>query len=384
VSAGRPERVGFLIDRWGAERGGAEAAMAALAERVAARGAEVIIFAERADEARMPRGARWERVRGPGLTRTRREARLAAALVGASAHAGCDVTIGMRHLALVDLYWPHGGSYRASLAARRESQGRTLEARPGGRHRVFLELEHALLSGRGAKRIVCVSELVREELAREYPACADRLVVVENGVDLERFHPRERSVAGSGLREELELPYGTPLLAFSARDPELKGLPRLLRALEGMREIPWKLLVAGARSPAKWVAAASRRAILPRVTFREHVDPVALAAGADLCVLPTWRDTSSLVVLEALAAGTPVVTTRRAGAADTITSSAVGTVLPDPADVAALQEALRDWLERLAHGPIDRAPIRGAVEHRDRKPWLDALATLVEDLASRV
>ena len=68
--------------------------------------------------------------------------------------------------------------------------------------------------------------------------------------------------------------------------------------------------------------------------------PVALAAAYDLAVLPTWRDTSGLVVLEALASGTPVVTTARAGAAEALSDPRAGTVLARPGDVEALAAAI--------------------------------------------
>jgi hypothetical protein len=141
-----PVRVGFLIDRWQPDRGGAERAMADLAAWLAERGHEPRVLDVRAPFA---------------LTRGRRARALGQALVSAAQEAGCDVTVGIRHLPRVDLYWPHAGSHAEALRGARSARaGRLLapeEVRAGGRHRTFLEMERELLEGGGARRIACVS-----------------------------------------------------------------------------------------------------------------------------------------------------------------------------------------------------------------------------------
>jgi glycosyltransferase involved in cell wall biosynthesis len=97
-----------------------------------------------------------------------------------------------------------------------------------------------------------------------------------------------------------------------------------------------------------------------------------------VCALPTWRDTCGLSVLEALASGVCVVTTRRAGAAACVVDERAGLVLdrPEPAPLAA---ALADLLARAP----DRAAARACVASRDCKPWLDRLVRELEQLAIR-
>ena len=87
------------------------------------------------------------------------------------------------------------------------------------------------------------------------------------------------------------------------------------------------------------------------------------------------------MVLESLAAGTPVVTTARAGAASAIAGEGVGSVLGDPGDVGALEDAVGSWLERIRAGSVDRELVRGAVDGRDREAWLEELADVVTELA---
>jgi UDP-glucose:(heptosyl)LPS alpha-1,3-glucosyltransferase len=385
-SVGR--RIGFLIDRWEAERGGAERALTRFASYLIERGHEVHAFALSAS-AGAP--GRFHRVRGgwaKGLRRSSFERQLARRLVDAAEEAECEVTIGIRHLPRVDVYWPHGGSHLHAWRAHRRARGRDPVASPTGRHRVFLDFERKLIAEGGARRVICVSELVREELSELYPAGADRLVVVPNGVDLELFHPRHRAGAGRQLREELGIPDRVPLLLFVARDPRLKGLGPLLEALVGLRDRPWTLLICGPRHPRRWIGRAARAGLDPgRVLVREHLPAPALFAAADLTLHPTWRDTSSLVILESLAAGTPVVTTQLAGAAGQLRprpgAGPVGTVVSDPTDIPRLREAIASWLEKLNGVAIDREAVRDAVAELGVIPWLEKLEEIVLSTCDR-
>ena len=383
ASRDEPLVVGFLVDRWEPARGGAEAALAALAAHLEARGCDVRAFALRGAPGAPGRFQRVRLgVRRPG--RVPHERALGRALVDAARAAGCDVTIGLRHLPEVDLYWPHGGAHRRSVEARDRSRGREPRAKLGGRHAVYLEYEHALLAEGGARRVLCVSELVRAELAELYPACAERLFVVPNGVDLERFHPDRRAREGAALRRALGCDDATPLLAFLGRDPRLKGLPALLAALAGLTELPWHLIVAGPRHAGRWRSRAVRLGLAERVAVEEHLASEDLLAAADLTCVPTWRDTASLVVLESLASGTPVVTTARAGESALIDRPDRGAVLAAPGDEDALRAALRRQLARASDAPArDRLALHAAVADRGHAEWLARLERHVHAVARR-
>jgi UDP-glucose:(heptosyl)LPS alpha-1,3-glucosyltransferase len=378
-------RVGFLIDRWDPQRGGAERAMAQLAEHLLRRGHRVLAFAcEHAADA----PGEHVRVSTWGITRSARERRLARNLVAAAREHDVDVTIGARHLYEVDLYWPHGGAHRVTLDAlvRAGLMRQSHDLR--GRHKAFVELERELLERGGARTVACVSQLVFDELAREYPACRERLVLVENGVDLRKFNPSLRATVGAALRKELELPEGVPLIAFAARNPVLKGSSSLVGAMLAIsssmapaewRDLDWRLLIAG-DDPERWPFRDQMDEFAARTRWRKHVDPVALWSAADLCVLPSWRDTSGLVILEALACGTPVITTTSAGAHDVVAPD-TGTVIIAGRS-ADLCTSIVAWLTRIRAGEIDRAAIAASVAHRDSQTWLARLEALVVDLAA--
>ena len=363
--------------------------MAALGRYLVDRGHEVLSFGVAG-----PRDAE-ERVLAPGVfqdvssqlslagrigTRGARESALARALVAAAAAANCDVTVGVRHLHEVDLYWPHGGGHMETLRAKAAAKADALCKSPAsetsvrGRHKMFLRLERELMLGGGARRIACVSELIRRELECAYPEAAGRLALTANGVDLERFLPREWRV-GEGTREGVlaDLFRGVaspkePLLIFVAREPQLKGLPALCRALASLQDHPWHLVVAG---PARFKSVESGLAQLgkqttraasirqsERWTYLPEADVAALFSVATLAVQPTWRDPCSLATLESLACGRRVLTTLANGAAShvlcgeaapqrgAVVSTTCGSVITDPSDDVALASALRFEFER--------------------------------------
>jgi UDP-glucose:(heptosyl)LPS alpha-1,3-glucosyltransferase len=370
-----PLRIAFLIDRWQPRRGGAEQALTLFASRLEERGHEVFAIGLEGPRSDEVAPGRFVAVTTHGWTRGSRERRLAEAMLATAEANRCDLTVGVRHLPRVDFYWPHGGAHAATM--------RSLRKRAMGRHRVFLDLEEKALAEFGARRVVCVSELVREEILDLYPTCAPRLVVVPNGIDLDRFHPEARSRSRGLLLDELGWKEeGTPIISFAARNPKLKGLPRLLRALAMQRKRPWRLVIAGVPRPRRWARRAKRLGLENgRVAVREELGGLPLAAGADLCVLPSRRDPCGLVVLEALACGTPVVISDAVGAKEALAGEAAGLVVRARGTKRELAEAISVALDALQRGSVDREVVRAGVAGRGLEQWLDRLEELLLDLA---
>ena len=370
-STGAP-RIAFLIDRWQASRGGAEAALVGFAAYLERNGYEVHAIGLQGPLPGDASAGRFHAVRTSGWLRGTRELRLGEAMLARAAELGADCTIGVRHLPRIDVYWPHGGSHAETLAL--------LGKRARGRHRTFVDLERRALEG-GAKRVVCVSDLVRDEFARHYPASVERTVVVPNGVDLEVHHPRHRDAAGIRLAEVASAPVRTPRLTFVGRNAKLKGLDVLMDALAPLRDRPWTLIAAGVGQRDRWRARAKRVGIADRVSFPERLDGALLSAGSDLLILPSRRDPCPLVVLEALAAGTPVLVSERVGAADAIDGVEAGEVVAPLEDVGAWTAALEGRLRRHAEGTAQPDLVRRGVRERTTQKWWKRLEEVVLETA---
>ena len=180
--------------------------------------------------------------------------------------------------------------------------------------------------------VVAVSERVKSELTA-IGVPAGRIQVIINGVDLTEFTP------GPASRQSLELPEAVPLALFAGdiRTPR-KNLDTTLKALASVPGL--HLAVAGATAGSPYPALCTRLGLEDRVHFLGfRRDMAALMQAADFFVFPSRYEACSLVLLEALASGLPVITAETAGGAEVVTPDC-GIVLPDPDDVSALAAAM--------------------------------------------
>jgi UDP-glucose:(heptosyl)LPS alpha-1,3-glucosyltransferase len=231
------------------------------------------------------------------------------------------------------VYAPHGGSVAATFEAYRAA--RALPSLSSSKVRTFLDLERELLTGpEPPRRILAVSGMVRADLAARFPGIAERIRVVPNGVDLDRFSPRGREEARGRLA-----PDGGAVLLFLAGNPRLKGIRHAAEAYRRVRArgLPATLLVAGGR-PGRLPDGARYLGRLDR--------PEEALRAADVLLHPTHYDPFPLVVLESLACGTPVVTTERNGALDHVGRTGPVRSVAEPEDVDALSRHIEDLVAR--------------------------------------
>ncbi len=167
----------------------------------------------------------------------------------------------------------------------------------------------------------------------------DSIRVVHNGVDIFRFHPKNRQRWRSLIRQQFGLTEDTLVALIVAHNFRLKGVPIAIQAVHrlAVRGWPIQLLVVGGRRLGTHHAAKGRLDGKGPVHFVGPVEDTApYYAAADLYVHPTLYDTFSLVVLEAMASGLPVITSRFNGVQELLHSGREGFVLEDPLDVKEL------------------------------------------------
>jgi len=183
-----------------------------------------------------------------------------------------------------------------------------------------------------AKSVVAVSEQIRRELL-QIGVPDERIRVIINGVDPKEFYP------GPSRRSDWGLPNGVPLALFAGdiRTPR-KNLDTVLQALVEAKDL--HLAVAGATEGSLYPALSAQLGLTARVHFLGYRRDVAdLMRAADIFVFPSRYEACSLVSLEALASGLPIITATTAGGSEVITESC-GVVLPDPNDATALAAAM--------------------------------------------
>jgi len=356
--------------------GGTEADLRRMAAGLAARGHEVHVFCARADAA-IP-GVRVRRVPVVRAGRVARLLSFALRAPRAVARERWDVIVGFGRTPWQDVVRAGGGTHRTYLA-RMEAAGLRRRGR-GPYHRAILWLEGRMYGPGGHRRVLAVSRRVRDEIVADYGVAAERVAVVYNGVDLVRFDPARRAALGPPLRAALGVPPDARLCAAIGSGFRRKGFDLLL---DLWRTAPppatMLVLVGDDERLASWRRAVRRPPLAGRVLVSGPRDDVeAVLAAADVVCVPSRQEAFGNVVLEACAAGVPVVTSRRAGAAELLDGPLAALVVDEPEDLAALGRALARALG--AEGPALGRAARAAAE---RLPW-DAHLDRVEALFAEV
>ncbi|MFZ4574561.1 MAG: glycosyltransferase [Phycisphaerales bacterium] len=175
-------------------------------------------------------------------------------------------------------------------------------------------LHLAMVSGRvlrGAKHVLCTAEGELDQAAAHFDRSRGRVVPLLFDTAAFRELPGpEAARRRFGLGD-------APVILFLSRLHAKKGADRLLRAAGLLKDRPWKLVLAGPADPPEYgetlVALARELGIADRVLFPGMVtgsDKVSLFCAAAVFALPTSQENFGFVLLEALSAGVPVVTTK--------------------------------------------------------------------------
>jgi glycosyltransferase involved in cell wall biosynthesis len=179
---------------------------------------------------------------------------------------------------------------------------------------IRLRLNALIRAGlRRARRIICVSQSTLETTAELFRIPTDRMTVVSNGV-AERF----TVLPAGAARERVAGRYGirAPYLLFMGKVETRKNVVRILEAFDRFRrEVrdDVKLVLAGRRTPT----SVGIDETIARLQLREHViepgyvddeDLPVLYNAAEMFVFPSLWEGFGIPVIEAMACGTPVVT----------------------------------------------------------------------------
>lgn len=357
--AGATLRVALVIDRYDALGGGAQRWTHDHALRLLRAGHEVSIFARSVKG--VPSGARSHLVQLAGMAWVPRRLRFAAAVEKMLDRDRFDLVHDMADGWRADIIMPHHGIRRYVYRQRsRLVHGLLRWGRPLGfwllpRYREFRALERRQYDRSGRSTIVAVSEMVRRQLLSTYPVDPSRVVVIHNGVDLNRFRPDANATNRNRIRAQLGWQSRTIYLTV-AHDFRLKGVDRILSAMAHLRGRGRHagLIVIGGGDIPRYQRLAETLGVAGDVVFLgDQSDPVPSYHAADVFVLPTLYDPCPLVVIEALACGLPVITTNYSGATELMSLPRDGVVINDPMDITELSFAMLrfDEAEANQHAP---------------------------------
>ncbi|HSN21585.1 MAG TPA: glycosyltransferase family 4 protein [Usitatibacter sp.] len=253
-----------------------------------------------------------------------------------------DLVQSHERIACCDVYRAGDGVHAQWLEERARAQGALarLATRLSPHHRYLLAAERELFASPRLRAVICNSEMVRGEIASRFGTDPAKLVLIRNAVDPARFHPGLREEMRAAVRQQLGIPADARLVAHVGSGFERKGVRFLLEALARARSRPWAVFAGRDKHARRYAALAARLGLAERVRFAGGVSDVRpYLAAADAFALATLYDPQPNAVLEAMAAGLPVVTTPKCGAAELLAEGQSGYVR-DALDVAGLAEAL--------------------------------------------
>ncbi|GHU08829.1 glycosyl transferase family 1 [Betaproteobacteria bacterium] len=287
-------------------------------------------------------------------------------------------------LDLIDAHFAYPDGYAAMLLGRRLNVPVTITLRGNeeGRMRdprLAPKLRAALM---GATRVFAVADSLRQ-IALESGVPEERTEVIGNGVDAERFRPRDRNAA----RTALGLPLDAPVLISVGGLVERKGFHRVIEIMPALCQ-RWPgltYLIIGSAGPEGDMRAALEAQVEAlglgeRVRFLGHLPPAALPeplSAADVFVLATRNEGWANVFLEAMACGLPVVTTDVGGNREVVCRPELGEIVTF-GDSAALEAAL----DRALGQSWDRAVIRAYAEANNWDGRIDLLCRNFTELAN--
>lgn len=230
---------------------------------------------------------------------------------------------------------------------------------------------------RNIEAVTAIHGELLDYLQRTLKLPPDRLHLIPNGVDTERFSPGDPS---PGFREALGVPEDAVLAGCIGRLHEHKGHRDLLRAAKEVHERfdRFRLLIVGdgpLRDPLE--SAARREGLEGVVTFLgERRDISELLRAMDMAVLSSETEGVPIVLLEAMSTGVPCVATAVGGVPELIDQTDGRLVRPrDPqALAAAMLELCRSRETRLAVAGNALAKVR---EHYDTRQMFAAYERLL-------
>lgn len=322
--------------------GGLQRDMLRIAAQCRRRGHQLRVYTLSWD-GEVPEGLRVTCLPARGLGRHARNRDFTRRLAGALRADPVDLVVGFNKMPGLDVYYAADGCTRDRLLA---EYGRLATWLPRYRH--FLHYEAAVFAPSGCTQILMISPLQQQVYVRHYATPAARLHMLPPGIARDRMAGDDAARQRAAIRAELAIGDEEHLILCIGSGFKTKGLDRSLRALAALPEAlrtRCQLIAIGDDKPQAFVALAQRLGVGDRFrVLRGRDDIPQVLQGGDLLLHPAYYENTGTVLLEAVVAGLPVLTSAACGYAFHVERAAAGRVVPAPFSQQALNTGLAEML----------------------------------------
>ncbi len=260
-----------------------------------------------------------------------------------------DLLIGFNRMPNLDVYFAGDSCF-----AQKAYEERNWLYRLTPRARLYLDYESAVFGSASKTHILSIADTERSYFARYYSTAVARFHSLPPGISRAQFCCQDPQLARKKIRSELGINGDTKIILCVGSGFKTKGLDRSIAAFSTLQKesieknslVKHCLVVVGSDSARRYAAQAEQLGVGKQVIFLGGRNDVAdILQAADVLLHPAYRELAGNVILEAMLAGKPVVTTDVCGFAHYVVEHNMGVVIAAPHSHEQIVTALHNVLQ---------------------------------------
>lgn len=317
--------------------GGLQVNFSNIARECMARGHKVVAYTI-SWEGEKPQGLEVILLKVSGLTNHARYNSFSQLVHGHVQGENYDALVGFNKMPGLDLYYGADVSYAAKMKERSKLHRYT------GRYRTLMALERAVFNKKAKTEILLLTEKEKQFYMDYYETAEHRFHLMPPGISRACLPPVNADEIRVEKREELNIGHKKTVLLMVCTNFKIKGVARAIRALSALPSEMSNntlLLIVGKDNPHRYNRLAKQMNVQDRVRFiGARNDVPHLLLSADFLIHPASIENTGTVIVEALAANVPVLTTDICGYSFHVTRADGGRVVGSPFVQDELDRAL--------------------------------------------
>jgi UDP-glucose:(heptosyl)LPS alpha-1,3-glucosyltransferase len=289
-----------------------------------------------------------------------------------------DVILGFGNTLYMNVYQSHGGVHW--LSSKRQVYSERNEIKRAIKRLIIILslkqwarawIESAPFRLYPRPRIVAISQMIKKDISSFFKVNDADIIVVYNGVDTSRYEQNLCFDHKGPLRRKLGIREDDVVFLFVSYELKKKGIETLVEAasrLKLMDHRDFKVVVVGGMPYKALLRQIKIHDIEDKILFTGPVRSIeTYYANADAFVLPTYYDACSLVVIEAMASGLPIITTTSNGASGIINDGMEGYIISHPPRSRDLAKTMQLLLDDEKRHKMSQEALRTGLSYSEEK-----------------